>query len=1624
MERQIHPEGLFPQEIKAIEQFSHVFGHMRMADTWKIYCGYQFKDLQDEGEFDAVLVTHCNIIILELKDWNNGTVTADKGRWYLTKGKDSVDMGRSAVQVTLGKQHLLLKKLGPYRERFSNAGRIPFIHYYVVFTGNAKINLPEQDMQHVLTLDQFLKLADKDFFNKTFKPHPLACRLYNDRWIFDTLFSEENVKPKSIVVNGYKKEQIQLRHPDSLFTESLATSLVTKDKALLRQWDFSKFPGLIMHDFQQRQKFIRHEQHVLTSIKKRDQDLYNHCLRPLLVNNEDATVESMELFELPTGFMRLNEFLGVYNDSLLDEEKRVNLIKVLCNKVVALHNIDISHGDIGEHSLWLSPSTEVVLSNLTCAELGKHKQNPQLEQIVPVFKLPKDRFSYTQQFQKDILALCIVLWHVFRRKRLSSHSLQTLANSKAEHWLEKIIYRGLAGEFHSVQALNDAIIAAQPVKQNSFKVDSSGLSKYVQAKNIYRFYPPEMRQSIFENTYCHVYVSGNYLVKCWEDVCLDKLNQATTLQLLAFFRELEDLESLNVPYLPKIVEFGIATGGNTLYLVCEMPTGNPCLSRQYSDNQLAETVKNLTESISHFHQLHYHMGNIQTQTLYVSDKLDICFLDFIQFGDSPKEHVVYPHEIANPTYQQIDNYAAVEVIGALCGSKSENPAYPLTSFISQLVEAEVNASKDQYLSLERILDGLLYQQGQQTKSLSVTIKDLRGTFEEMEILSDNGSMYIQFEWSAAREDSIEVSFHGIGGSFRAFYDRNFNSFDAAKVPFKALTPHPKVKTSAQLILNLSLKISSRSTYDLSQLTQELKSNELFRGALLEFINTPREKKGVLTEGLVSSDEILDHRDISTHQLWQAILDTETESNPAVLVDGEPHKATIKGKEYHIIPFVEDFEVLTQFKKDDLVQAITVRDGVETVIGDVSVKHSTSSILALTSLKNQRELRVDAYLYLLTKQSKSSFTKRRNALSRLIKREGVIPSLIDCFEPKSEEPAVIYPLYASDQDFARYDRQENDKLITLNSQQRIAFNTILANGPVSLLQGPPGTGKTEFIAALIHFLFERANVNNILLVSQSHEAVNNAAERIRKHCQRLDTPLEVVRFSNSEGSVSLNLKDVYSESLITARKELFKAEFKHRIMQLSTTMGLDPEYVEQGISIQLNIIDFLNNAHARSILPEQNELHLKNNLYLRIVQNIQDRAVEVFNITPEENTTKERIIAKVWTALNSLFNVTPHEQEKLQAVIDMAKDYIETIDTANHQYDSFLARTRQLVCGTCVGIGHHNIAIANNKYDWVIVDEAARSTASELAIAMQSGKRVLLVGDHKQLPPLYSEPHKLAIAQRLGVSTSPDHIDEILVSDFERMFESEYGKSISAKLLTQYRMQLPIGQLVSHCFYNNELLTGERAVSDCYERSGIHVLQHTVTWLNTSGVPNAFQYEDKGASLYNPGEAMAILDVLDEIAKNAELLKALGKITKANEASIGVICMYGEQKRYLRTKFRARDDWPDSFKRMVKIDTVDSYQGKENRIIIMSVTRNDKTGKVGFLKKINRINVALSRAMDRLIIVGSTAMWNGKNAQYPLGKVLSYIEEQEKVLKKEEPTKAHFYTVMDAPHPNAKRRIAK
>ena len=131
-------------------------------------------------------------------------------------------------------------------------------------------------------------------------------------------------------------------------------------------------------------------------------------------------------------------------------------------------------------------------------------------------------------------------------------------------------------------------------------------------------------------------------------------------------------------------------------------------------------------------------------------------------------------------------------------------------------------------------------------------------------------------------------------------------------------------------------------------------------------------------------------------------------------------------------------------------------------------------------------------------------------------------------------------------------------------------------------------------------------------------------------------------------------------------------------------------------------------------------------------------------------------------------------------------------------------------------------------------------------------------------------------------------------------------------------------------------------------------------------------------------------VLKDIEANNEYVEQLTSLVSPGEPAIGIICMYGAQKRLLRRKFNELA-WNPEFRSLIKIDTVDSYQGKENRIIIVSITRNGKDRKPKFLKEPNRINVAMSRAMDRLLIVGSMQMWSHENASLPLGQVTSYIQ---------------------------------
>ena len=205
------------------------------------------------------------------------------------------------------------------------------------------------------------------------------------------------------------------------------------------------------------------------------------------------------------------------------------------------------------------------------------------------------------------------------------------------------------------------------------------------------------------------------------------------------------------------------------------------------------------------------------------------------------------------------------------------------------------------------------------------------------------------------------------------------------------------------------------------------------------------------------------------------------------------------------------------------------------------------------------------------------------------------------------------------------------------------------------------------------------------------------------------------------------------------------------------------------------------------------------------------------------------------------------------------------------------------------------------------------------------------------------------------------------------------------------MQAAISDLVSNVFYRDALKTGERAIPQAFEIAPKD-LESVVTWVDTGVLGHrAYHQEDEAKRNFsNRAEVSEIISLLRTIESDLDFCNFLLDEIGSDEPAIGVICMYAEQKRQLLRAFNSLS-WREEFMQMVKIDTVDSYQGKENRIVILSIVRSSRDQRPGFLYLPNRINVAMSRAMDRLIVVGDLRMWSGRNAELPLGRVASYVQ---------------------------------
>jgi ATP-dependent RNA/DNA helicase IGHMBP2 len=273
--------------------------------------------------------------------------------------------------------------------------------------------------------------------------------------------------------------------------------------------------------------------------------------------------------------------------------------------------------------------------------------------------------------------------------------------------------------------------------------------------------------------------------------------------------------------------------------------------------------------------------------------------------------------------------------------------------------------------------------------------------------------------------------------------------------------------------------------------------------------------------------------------------------------------------------------------------------------------------------------------------------------------------------------------------------------------------------------------------------------------------------------------------------------------------------------------------------------------------------------------------------------------------------------------------------------------------TCTLVGASNRNIRHLTYETVFIDEAAQALEPGCWIPIAKAQRVVLAGDHQQLPPTVKSE-----------KAAKDGLRETL---FEKCIKRQ--PEASRMLKVQYRMHEQIMQFSSEQFYEGQLVAAPTVAHNGLEAYDLRFAPDLpVEFLDTAG----FGFQEitipESRSTANPEEADLLLKRL------AQLLEPYDAPDhETDPLSIGVIAPYRAQINYLKDAVEENDELGGlMLHRQLSVGTVDSFQGQERDIIAISLTRSNSHGEIGFLSDIRRMNVGMTRARKKLLLVGDSS----------------------------------------------------
>jgi DNA polymerase III delta prime subunit len=405
-----------------------------------------------------------------------------------------------------------------------------------------------------------------------------------------------------------------------------------------------------------------------------------------------------------------------------------------------------------------------------------------------------------------------------------------------------------------------------------------------------------------------------------------------------------------------------------------------------------------------------------------------------------------------------------------------------------------------------------------------------------------------------------------------------------------------------------------------------------------------------------------------------------------------------------------------------------------------------------------------------------------------------------------------------------------------------------------------------------------------------------------------------------------------------------------------------EFIRQAVALGETVLACAPSNHAVDNLLEKllaaGELPVRLGHPARVLPELRERAIDIL-AEKHPDARQARKVARDAFALFRQADKWTREKPQPGEKAALRKEARDMLSEARKLEALAVERVlddAKIVCATLTGLDSQ--LLGQRRYSIAVIDEACQSTEPANWVPLLRAGKLILAGDHCQLPPTIISPE----AAERGLAVS---LMERLVSLF--------GPSVSRLLTVQHRMHSAIMGFSNTEFYGDQLEAHESVAGhrlcDLPGVTADPLTEVPVQFIDTAGASYDEELEEDTGSRRNVQEASLAV-------KKVRALLALG----VQPAQIGVITPYRAQVRLLRERL---SDVPG-----IEIDSVDGFQGREKEAIIVSLVRSNNEGEIGFLADTRRTNVALTRARRKLLVIGDSATLANHDFY---GRMLAYFE---------------------------------